>query len=146
MLAMLFGMSDKSTELMHHLSSSSCQKVLSCLREGLEHPDDISKAMGVVRQTVDWHLLKLSALDIVERIPVSSISGRPKITYRLSQDGENLIENIESLVDEHMKKLREKFNQTHKELDFRLARGDISERAYKDHVKRLKKEMNFLGF
>ena len=131
---------------MHHLSSPSCQKILNCLREGLEHPDDISKAMGVVRQTVDWHLLKLSALDIVLRVPVSSISGRPKITYQLSRDDEILINNIERLVDDHMEKLREKYNMAHKQLDFRLARGDISERAYKDNVKRLKKEMSFIGF
>ena len=138
-------MNQKSTELMHHLSSSSCRKVLNCLREGLEHPDDISKAMGVVRQTVDWHLLKLSALDIVERVPVSSISGRPKIIYRLSQDGEELIGNIERLVNTHMEKLREKFNKTHKDLDLKLAMGEISERAYKESVKRLKKELDFLG-
>ena len=138
-------MNKKSTDLMHHLSSSSCRKVLNCLREGLEHPDDISKAMGVVRQTVDWHLLKLRALDIVERVPVSSISGRPKITYRLSQDGEALIGNIEDLVEAHMEKLKEKFNKTHKELDMKLAMGDISERAYKESVKRLQKEIVFLG-
>jgi len=139
-------MNQKSTDLMHHLSSSSCRKVLNCLREGLEHPDDISKAMGVVRQTVDWHLLKLSALDIVERIPISSISGRPKISYRLSQDGETLIQKIEVLVEEHMIRLKEKFNNVNKELDMKLAKGEISERAYKENVKRLRKEMDFLGF
>lgn len=131
---------------MHHLSTPSCQRVLECLEEGLEHPDDISKAMNVVRQTVDWHLLKLSALGIVERIPITSISGRPKITYRLGQDGRQLINDIETLVEEHMSKLRQKYEAIHRELDIKLARGEISERAYKEGVRRLKKEMDFIDF
>jgi len=139
-------MNERIKELMHHLSTTSCQRVLECLEEGLDHPDDISKTMGVVRQTVDWHLLKLSALGIVERVPVSSISGRPKITYRLSDDGKQLIGDIEELMKAHITKLGQRYEGARRELDIRLARGEISERAYKENLRRLKKEMDFIGW
>ena len=133
-------MKGKSAGVLRQLASPACNKILECLREGMDHPDDISKKLGVVRQTVDWHLIKLSALGIVDRKAVSSLSGRPRITYRLTEEGEALVRSIESLVDQHYIKFVNEFSQQQMELDRRLARAEISEEVYLEKMRKLEKE------
>ncbi len=137
-------MRERSAAIMKHMSSDTCNKILQSLREGLDHPDDICKKLGVVRQTVDWHLLRLSALGIVERIPISSLSGRPKIIYRLSKDGENMIDTIDDAVFKHYSKISKRYHDEIKELDMKLALAQISENAYKEKIKKLEKDLGIL--
>ncbi len=133
-------MKGKSAAVLRHLASPACNNVLGCLRDGMDHPDDISKKLDVVRQTVDWHLIKLSALGIVDREAVSSLSGRPRVIYKLTKDGEKLIKNIESMVGQHYTQLMKEFERQQSELDRQLARADISEEVYLEKVKKLEKE------
>lgn len=133
-------MDERSIAILKHLSSPSCNRVLQCLEEGLDHPDDIAKTLEVVRQTVDWHLIRLSALGIVDRKAVSSVHGRPKVIYGLSQKGQELIGKIEALTSKHFESLMEELEMRQKELDYRLARGEISEAVYLNNLKKLDDE------
>ncbi len=138
-------MRERSAAIMKHMSSETCNKILQSLREELDHPDDISKKLKVVRQTVDWHLLRLSALGIVDRIPISSLSGRPKIIYRLSKDGENMIDTIDDAVFKHYSKIKKAYQDDIKDLDMKLAMGQISEDAYKEKIKKTEKDLGILN-
>ncbi|MCK4758121.1 MAG: hypothetical protein KAS67_06705 [Thermoplasmata archaeon] len=137
-------MKERSAAIMKNISSETCNKILQCLKEGLDHPDDICAKLGVVRQTVDWHLLRLSALGIVERIPISSLSGRPKIVYKLSPDGEKLINIIDDAVYSHYSKVKKEYDKAIDELDRKLATAKISEDVYKENIRRLEKDLKIL--
>ncbi len=129
---------------MKHMSSDTCNKIIQSLMEGLDHPDDICRKLGVVRQTVDWHLVRLSALGIVERIPVSSLSGRPKIVYRLSEDGQTMMKIIDDAVQSHYLKTRKIYEKMANDLDRDLAGGKISEAVYIKNIDKIEKEIKIL--
>ena len=137
-------MAEKSTTIMSHLTSPSCNRILDCLNQGLEHPDEIARELDVVRQTVDWHLLKLSGLGIVDRVAESSLSGRPRIIYKLNPDGKELINAIDKLVSDHLQRMKRKYDSLQHDLDIKLARAEISEMVYVKRVRRLEKERQFL--
>jgi predicted ArsR family transcriptional regulator len=93
---------------------------------------------------VDWHLLKLTAFGVVERSAVSSATSRPRITYKLTATGRELIDLLDSTVDRHFRDIGKKFEALQHELDILLSHGEISEEVYKERTKRLKREMDFL--
>ena len=137
-------MRKRSAAIMRHLASESCSEIIECLKEGLDHPDDLAKKLKVVRQSVDWHLLKLTAFGIVERSAVSSATSRPRITYKLTPTGRDLIDRLDGTIDQHFSGIGQKFESLQQELDHHLARGEISEEVYKERTRRLKREMDFL--
>lgn len=138
-------MKKRSADIIRHLASQSCNEVLECLRDGMDHPDDIAKKLGVVRQSVDFHLLKLSAFGIVERVAVSSVNARPKIVYKMTPHGRALIDSLDKMIERHYVEIERKFEDFQRELDVMLAKGQISEEVYNEKTKRLKKEMDFLN-
>ncbi|MEW5936567.1 MAG: winged helix-turn-helix transcriptional regulator [Candidatus Thermoplasmatota archaeon] len=135
----------KSVAILGLLSSPTCDKVLACLRAGLDHPEEISKKLGVVRQTVDWHLLRLSALGIVERVAVSSLSGRPRVIYKLSPEGKEMTEALDSALTTHLQKVQQRFERQEHELDVMLANGEITEEVYNERMHRLSREREIVG-
>ena len=137
-------MRERSATIMKHMASDTCNRIIQNLTEGLDHPDDICKKLGVVRQTVDWHLVRLSALGIVERIPVSSLSGRPKIVYRLSEDGQKMMKIIDDAVQSHYIKTRKVYERAIKDLDHDLASGKMSEAVYISKIDKIEKEIKIL--
>ena len=137
-------MKKRSAAIMRHLSSESCSEIIECLKDGLDHPDDLAKKLNVVRQSVDWHPLKLTAFGIVERSAVSSATSRPRITYRLTPAGRELVEHLDGTIERHFSDIGRKFESLQHELDLLLARGEISEEVYKERTKRLKREMDFI--
>jgi len=137
-------MRERSAAIMKHMSSNTCNRIIRSLIEGQDHPDDICKKLGVVRQTVDWHLVRLSALGIVERIPVSSLSGRPKIVYRLSEDGQKMMKIIDDAVQSHYLKVWKVYESAIKDLDHDLAKGNISEAVYISKIDKIEKEIKIL--
>ena len=137
-------MRERSAAIMKHMASDTCIRIIQSMKEGMDHPDDICKKLGVVRQTVDWHLVRLSALGIVERIPVSSLSGRPKIVYRLSEDVQKMMGIIDDAVQSHYLKTRKMYEKAIKDLDHELASGKISEAVYIGKIDKIEKEIKIL--
>ena len=137
-------MNEKSIAILKHLSSTSCNRILQCLEDGLEHPDDIAKKLDVVRQTVDWHLIRLSALGMIDRKAESSLSGRPRVVYSLNKGGLSLIQKIDGLTTVHFDKLMGDIEKRQQELDVELARGDISEAVYLEKMRKIGVEREIL--
>ena len=137
-------MRDRSAAIMKHMASDTCNKIIQSLTEGLDHPDDTCKKLGVVRQTVDWHLVRLSALGIVERVPISSLSGRPKIVYHLSENGMEMMRTIDDAVQSHYLKIKMRYEEEIKKLDHELATGSISEAVYIGKIDKIEKEIKIL--
>jgi len=76
-------MESRNIRILQALASSTRDQIVKCLREGIDHPDDIAKEIGIIRQGVDKHLLELHALGIVDREAVFPPDGRPKIVYKM---------------------------------------------------------------
>ncbi len=135
-------MDRKAFELLKALSSETRIKVIDALSGGLEHPEEIAERLGIKRQSVDKHLLILHELGIVERSAVFPPEGRPRIVYRLTGAGRELIRDFEEVSRKHRERLFSMYRSEKRVLDMALAEGELSEEAYLRKLGELKKRFN----
>ncbi len=133
-------MSFNNLTVLKALSSKTRLNIIQCLREGVNHPEDIAKKLGMTRQSIDKHLLELHALGLVERSAVFPPDGRPKIVYKMSAVGIELIDSLNELVKKYNVKIMERYEDELESLDVQLAHGDIGEEVYLKRLDELKKK------
>ena len=112
------------------LASESRQRILALLAKGVDHPEDIATKLKLRRQGVDKQLLELYEWGFVERSAMIPASGRPRIVYRLSGRGQELVAKLEALMREYHEEMRDEYRQTTQALEDRLASGELDEEAY----------------
>lgn len=134
----LLSMESRNIKILQALASSTRDQIVKCLREGIEHPDDIAKEIGIIRQGVDKHLLELHALGIVDREAIFPPDGRPKIVYKMSGMGLELYGAIDKLIEDFYLRLKGRYERLKEDLDKRLIEGEISESVYLKQLEKLK--------
>ncbi len=126
-------------ELLKAFASETRMKVIDALSAGMEHPEEIARHLGIKRQSVDKHLLLLHNLGIVERSAVFPPEGRPRILYRLSRAGKDLINDFEEVAKRHGERLFSMYKSEKRVLDMALAEGELSEEIYLKKLGELRK-------
>jgi len=112
------------------LASESRQKILALLAKGVDHPEDLATKLKLRRQGVDKQLMELYGWGFVDRSAMIPASGRPRIVYRLSARGQELLGKLDALVQEYREGMRDEYRQTMQGLEDRLAAGELDEEAY----------------
>lgn len=112
------------------LASESRQKILALLAKGVDHPEDLAAKLKLRRQGVDKQLMELYGWGFVDRSAMIPASGRPRIVYRLSARGQDLLGKLDALVQEYHEGIRDEYRQTIQDLEDRLAAGEMDEEAY----------------
>src|SRR3972149_412901 len=82
------------------LASESRQRILALLAKGVDHPEDLAKKLKLRRQGVDKQLMELYGWGFVDRSAIFPAGGRPRIVYRLSERGKDLMTRMAALVGE----------------------------------------------
>ena len=112
------------------LASESRQRILALLAKGVDHPEDLATKLKLRRQGVDKQLMELYDWGFVDRSAMIPAGGRPRIVYRLSARGQELMGKMESLVAEYHEGMRDEYRQATNALENRLASGELDEDAY----------------
>ncbi len=112
------------------LASESRQKILALLAKGVDHPEDLATKLKLRRQGVDKQLLELHEWGFVERSAMIPASGRPRIVYRLSGRGQEIMARMESLLLEYRQGMHTEYQQSATALEDKLASGEMDEDAY----------------
>jgi len=115
------------------LASPSRQRILALLAKGVDHPEDLAKKLKLRRQGVDKQLMELYGWGFVDRSAVIPTSGRPRIVYRLSGRGQELISRTEALLREYREGMAGEYRQMCDALESKLAAGELEEEAYLKH-------------
>ena len=133
-------MDSTAFKLIKALSSDTRMKIISCILEGMDHPDDIAKHLGLKRQSVDKHLLLLYDLRLLDRSAVFPPGRRPRIVYRMSDAGKGLLDDIEEVGKRYRERLNTMYRSEKRVLDMALADGEISEEVYLKNIASLKEK------
>ena len=126
------------------LASESRQKILALLAKGVDHPEDFATKLKLRRQGVDKQLMELYGWGFVDRSAMIPASGRPRIVYRLSGRGQELLGKLDALMQEYGEGMRDEYRQTIQGLEDRLAAGELDEEAYLKQKQSL--EMRYANF
>jgi len=111
--------------------------------EGYDHPDDLAEELGLTRQAVDKHLVKLHEWGMVERNAVFPPEGRPKIVYDLTRSGKKLMNTLDKLARRYRATMIERAENEIEQLDRKLAEGELSEKVYKKKIKEIKQRWGY---
>ena len=128
--------------LIKALSSDTRMKIISCIMDGMDHPDDIAKHLGLKRQSVDKHLLLLYELRLLDRSAIFPPGGRPRIVYSMSEAGKGLLSDVEEVGKRYGERLNTMYRSEKRVLDMALAEGEISEDVYLKNISSLKEKYN----
>lgn len=79
---------------------------------------------------------------IVERLAIFPARERPKIVYRLSSIGIELLSRLDEVIEEYEEKRLESYDRDVEELDNMLVRGHINEEVYLKRLKELEMKYN----
>jgi len=112
------------------LASESRQRILALLAKGVDHPEDLAKRLKLRRQGVDKQLMELYEWGFVDRNAIIPATGRPRIVYRISERGQELIARLESLLREYHEGMAAEYRQSVDALESKLASGEMDEDAY----------------
>ena len=123
-------MDDEALACLQIIASESRQRILEWLDKGVDHPEDLAKRLKLRRQGVDKHLLELYESGFVDRSAVLSANGRPRIVYRLSERGRDLLGRMGTLVKEFYESFRADCQRSLAMLEDKLAAGELDEDAY----------------
>ncbi len=118
-------MEDVNLLLLRALSSEKRRRIIECIREGKEHPEDMTENLKISRQAIDRHLKGLQRFGVVRTVEVPSRGPRDKRTYRLTEIGNKLIDGLDRLIGDYYKKFAEEVLET------KLLTGGISEKTYR---------------
>ncbi len=112
------------------LASESRQRILALVAKGVDHPEDLAKKLKLRRQGVDKQLMELYDWGFVDRSAMIPASGRPRIVYRLSGRGLDLIARLDALMLEYREGTAADYQQSVNVLENKLASGEVDEEAY----------------
>ncbi len=104
---------------------------LKILRSIVEekHPEELAKDFGLTRQAMDKHLSILYSRGFLAKIV--KYEGRPKVYYRLTDEGDELLRNFEGIANDFLMALRNRYKEELFTIDRMLVDGEISEGEYK---------------
>jgi len=137
---------DAALACLQVVASESRQRILGLLDKGVDHPEDLAGKLKMRRQGVDKQLLELYEWGLVDRSAVFAATGRPRIVYRLSERGRDLVGKLDTLVREYHEGMRADGQRTLAMLADKLAAGDLDEDAYlKQRATIEKRYGRFLG-
>lgn len=136
-------MKDFTKDLIGIFSSETRCKILDMLGEGYDHPDDLAEELELTRQAVDKHLIELHEWGMVERNAIFPHEGRPRIIYDLTKPGKRLMNTLDSLAGRYRETILERVENEIKDLDEKLADGELSEKVYREKVKEVKDRWNY---
>ena len=137
-------MDSLDARLLRSLSSETRLEVIRLLKEGIDHPGDLAKEVGVVRQAIDKHLLDMYSMGLVDRSAHFPPTGRPKIVYSLTPRGANLYNSINKLIMEFSGDMRAQHAELKRELDTKLIMGQIGEKGYRKKLEELDSQFSVL--
>lgn len=123
-------MDDGAIALLEILASRSRQRILSLLEEGVDHPEELARRLKLRRQGIDKQLLELYRWGFVDRSAVLPADGRPRIVYRISAQGRDVLARAEALAREYREAMRADHQRGVDHLEAKLAAGDLDEREY----------------
>ena len=123
-------MDDGALACLEVLASESRQRILALLAKGVDHPEDLAKKLKLRRQGVDKQLMELYEWGFVDRNAMIPATGRPRIVYRLSGRGQELMVRMESLLKEYHEGMGAEYRQSVDALEAKLASGELDEEAY----------------
>jgi predicted ArsR family transcriptional regulator len=132
------GVERGNTDVLKKLTEARL-RVIDCLKNGRDHPDDIAKDLKITRQAVDHHLQILCGLGIVSKMGgLSENKGRPRVRYGMTREGQKLLGDIENAVLNYSDLLEEAYKRRQRAIDDLLLDGRISEEEYRKRVERLR--------
>src|SRR3972149_10260978 len=105
-------------------------QILKLLQQGFDHPEDLAKKMKVHRQAVDKQLTELFYWGLVDRSAVFPPTGRPRIVYRVTKRGGDLVALIERAAQDFRASFREDFERELEDLESKLAAGENAQGVY----------------
>ncbi|MBI5001256.1 MAG: winged helix-turn-helix transcriptional regulator [Euryarchaeota archaeon] len=123
-------MQNKAIEIVALVAAKSKSDVIECLMMGYTHPEDIARKLEVTRQAVDRTVRELFEAGVLDRSAIFPREGRPKIIYTISKEGRNLLRAIEEAGNHYQAELAGRKDAALRELDGRLAAGEMSEEIY----------------
>ena len=123
-------MDDAVLACLEVLASESRQRILALVAKGVDHPEDLAKKLKLRRQGVDKQLMELYDWGFVDRSAMIPASGRPRIVYRLSGRGLDLIARLDALMLEYREGTAADYQQSVNVLENKLASGEVDEEAY----------------
>ena len=131
-------MKPENSRVLNMLSTSACNTVIECLRNGRTHPDEIANDMGLKRQAVDPYLINLYRLGIIDREAVYPFKGKPRISYKITEKGIILLKALEDLIARHRDEREHDFRHAWEALELELLDGNITEEVYRKRLAELK--------
>ena len=123
-------MDDDAVACLQVVASESRQRILALLDKGVDHPEDLARKLKLRRQGVDKQLVELYEWGFVDRSAVLTAVGRPRIVYRLSERGRDLLGRMDALVREFHESMRADCQRSLGMLEDKLAAGELDEDAY----------------
>lgn len=122
---------DLDAALLQVIASPTRRGVLALLARGLDHPEDLARRLDLRRQSVDKQLQELYGWGIVDRSAIFPADGRPRIVYRISSRGEELVEEVDRLLLRYREGNVEDYRQRLGLLEEKRTNGDLDEEAYR---------------
>ncbi len=123
-------MADDPLEILRITTSPTRLQILKLLQQGFDHPEDLAKKMKIRRQAVDKQLAELFYWGLVDRSAVFAATGRPRIVYRVTKRGADLVALLERAAQDFRAALREDLDRELESLESTLAAGEIAEEMY----------------
>ncbi len=124
-------MDDEPLALFEVVSSPSRRRILALLAKGVDHPEELAKRLKLRRQGIDKQLMQLYEWGLVDRSAILPAGGRPRIVYRISARGQDLISRSGALATEFTESARAEYQGSLAGLEDKLAAGELDEEAYK---------------
>lgn len=132
--------------LLEVVASPARRRILPLLAKGVDHPEDLAQKLKLRRQGVDKQLLELYRWGLVDRSAILPADGRPRIVYRISERGRDLLARAESLVKDFREGVLADFQKSIDFLEDKLASGEMDEDAYLKRRRELEaRYAQFLG-
>lgn len=121
---------DDPLEILRIATTPTRLQILKLLQQGFDHPEDLAKKMKVRRQAVDKQLAELFFWGLVDRSAVFAATGRPRIVYRITKRGGDLVTLLERAAQDFRATFRQDLERELESLESKLAAGEIAEEMY----------------
>ena len=132
-------MEKRHIKILKGISSEKRCRLFEYISEGIGHPDDLASKIKASRQAVDKQLEVLFHLGMIEKRAVTPPSGRPKVIFNITSQGQLLKKNLEKLTDDYISNLDREYHKEIEILDLELMKGNIHEDTYHKRSQDLKK-------